>query len=155
MIQSYTRPLEGIAEYSRWWVGASEDETKMYEVRCCRMHGKRFIAFLEGVEDRNLAEQMRGYFIWVDAADVPLEEGEYLWADLVGCRVYDLEGERELGEVVRLESYGAQDNLCVVSKHGEWLIPFIEDVIVKVDIEGRRIDVRLLEGMEACFKPRS
>jgi len=114
------------------------------------------LAEIDGIADRTAAELLRGLHIYIDAAEVELDEDEYLWSDLVGCTVVTDEGQ-QLGAVVGLQDYGAQELLAVASNHpaGEWLLPFIEDVILAVDLPARRIEVHLLPGMDACFTPRS
>lgn len=82
-------------------------------------------------------------------------ENEYLWEDLVGCEVRVADEDRLLGSVVGLQNYGAQDILCVQCEDGEWMLPFIDDVVLTVDIKAGRIDIRLLPGMDACFTPKS
>ena len=69
-------------------------------------------------------------------------------------------GQGTIGEVVALQAYGAQDILSVrtlpeATASGEWLLPFIHDVILDVDLDARRITVHLPEGMDACFTPGS
>ncbi len=88
-----------------------------------------------------------------------MDEDEYLWEDLTGFRVVTTDG-RLLGTVKGLVEFGAQDNFCVVTpdnsdEPGEWLLPFIEDVVVAIDDETGTIKVRLLDGMDACFTPSS
>ncbi len=156
-IYSYTRPADGIAGYSCWWVGESEQQAKAYPVRRCWQHGKRVLAELEGVDGRNAAEALKGQKIWVAQGEVEVGEDEYLWEELIGCEVCTDDGVL-LGRVTALEEYGAQDNLAVRTiegaiEPGEWLLPFIEDVILDVDLDARRITVHLLEGMDACFTP--
>ena len=67
----------------------------------------------------------------------PLPEGEYYWQDLLGLRVVNCEGV-ELGEVAEIFATGANDVL-VVRGERERLIPFVEPVVVKVDIEASRL----------------
>jgi len=103
-----------------------------------------------------LLEQMH---IWVPADEVAVGEDEYLWQDMIGCTVIEISSKRELGKVVALEEYGAQDILTVhtpedAKQQGEWMLPFIEDVVLDVDLADRRITIDLPEGMDACFTPR-
>lgn len=117
------------------------------------------LAELEAVSDRDVAESMKGLSIFVDADEVALSDDEYLWEDLVGCTVVTDTG-RMLGKVTALQEYGAQDILTVTAgegfdEPGEWMLPFTEAVILSVDLDGRRIDVCLPEGMDACFTPGS
>jgi 16S rRNA processing protein RimM len=116
---------------------------------------------LKGVEDRPAAEELKGCHIWVpEMAVEPVSGDEYFWVDLIGCEVWDVEKGELLGSVTGLQEFGAQDILCVctpsgVQPSGEWLLPFVDGVILHVNLGNRRIDVRLPDGMEACFTPRS
>ena len=64
-------------------------------------------------------------------ADEPLGEGEYAAEDLVGCRV---EGVGVVERVVNGPS-------CDVLEVGDVLIPFVEDAIVRLDLDARTIEV--------------
>jgi len=156
---SFTRPIEAIAGYSRWWLGQTAATATVYEVNRCWQHGKRMLVELEGVTDCNQAALLKGHKIWVPNDIIDVADDEYLWQDMIGCSVV-LESTGEmLGTVTALEEYGAQDILSVSTAEGaeiegEWMIPFVEDVIVEVDLDKARITVNLPEGMDACFTPR-
>ena len=121
------------------------------DVTTVRSQGKGFIAKLAGVDDRNAAELLRGHSIQIPECSLPgLNDGEFYWRDLIGCRV-DLSVDDEnlrLGCVDHLIETGANDVLVVRPTEDsiddrERLIPWLEDdVIVAVDIESRRISVR-------------
>lgn len=114
---------------------------------------------MKGVSGRDAADALKGLSVYVDASEVEIDEDEYLWDDLIGCRVITDEG-RALGEVAALQEYGAQDILTVAAgldfdEPGEWMLPFTEEVIQNIDLDAKEIRVHLLEGMDACFTPRS
>jgi 16S rRNA processing protein RimM len=121
------------------------------DITTVRSQGKGFIAKLAGVDDRNAAELLRGHSIQIPESSLPsLNEGEFYWRDLIGCRV-ELSVENEnlsLGCVDHLIETGANDVLVVRPTEEsvddrERLIPWLEDdVIVAVDIESQRISVR-------------
>ncbi|MFQ5582758.1 MAG: ribosome maturation factor RimM [Mariprofundaceae bacterium] len=157
-IHSHTRPAIGIAGYSFWYLGEDAESTKSYTVRRCWQHGKGMLAELDGINDRNATEALKGMRIFITQDAVDVARDEYLWEELTGCAVFTDTGEL-LGEVAALEEYGAQDILTVrtppkAKAQGEWMLPFVEDVIADVDLEQRRITVHLPEGMDACFTPR-
>jgi 16S rRNA processing protein RimM len=113
---------------------------------------------LDGVHERNQAELLKRSKIWVKRDEIDVQDDEYLWDTLIGCDVFH--GDMLLGKVVALEEYGAQDILVVRTDtsapiQGEWMLPFTEDVIMHVDEDSQRVDVQLLDGMDACFTPKS
>lgn len=87
--------------------------------------GKMAVARIEGVDDRNAAEGLRGQLVEVDRASLPpLEEGEYYHADLIGLPCGDLDGN-PIGTVVAVENFGAGDLIEVERPGGKRsLIPF-------------------------------
>jgi len=121
------------------------------------------LAMLEGIGSCDAAEALKKQTIWIDAAEVEVDEDEYLWDELTGYKVVTSDGLL-LGVVDGLVEFGAQDNLCVTTtdestyangQAGEWMLPFIEDVVLSINDENETIEVELPEGMDACFTPRS
>jgi 16S rRNA processing protein RimM len=88
---------------------------------------------LEGIADRDAAAAMRGEFLLLDAEDAPLDEGEFIVADLVGCRI---EG---LGYVERVLD-GPSCDVLEVGPDGV-LVPLVSDAVKRVDLEQRIIEV--------------
>jgi len=155
---SHTRPANAVAGYLRWYIGKDESNVTPYHVVDCHQHKKRILAKLEGIEHIDQAEALKGMKIFVSEDEVDVDDDEFLWQDLMGCMVIDQDGNK-LGEVTALHEFGAQDNLEIkttadMEKQGEWLLPFIEDVIADVDLDKSIIEVNLLDGMDACFTPK-
>ena len=90
---------------------------------------------LEGVDDRDAAEALRGEPLLAALEDAPLEEDEWLAEDLVGC---DVPG---LGEVTRVVGAPSCDLLEVGPD--AVLVPLVADAVKGVDLDARRIDVDL------------
>ena len=159
VVYAHTRPSEAIGDYSDWWIGKSSEQARCYSVQRCWQHGKRVLANLEGVDNRQQAELLKQSSIWIPDDAVEVDDDEYLWQQLVGCDVVLKDSKACLGRVSALEAYGAQDNLLVQTLEGaeapgEWLIPFIESVIIDVDLDEGVIVVDLPDGMDACFTPK-
>ena len=156
---SHTRPANAVAGYLRWYVGKDAENTQVYDVIDCHQHKKRILAKLEGIETIEQVEGLKGMKIFVPEDEIEIDDDDFLWQDLMGCLVFDQDGNK-LGEVSALHEFGAQDNLEIkttsdMEVSGEWLLPFIEDVIVDVDLDKKTIHVNLLDGMDACFSPKS
>jgi len=99
-----------------------------------RNAGKMAVARVEGVNDRNAAEALRGQLIEIDRAALPpLEEGEYYHADLIGLPCEDFDGA-PVGTVVAVENFGAGDLIEVERPDGKRsLIPFKRGIADLVD----------------------
>lgn len=113
-----------------------------------RMHQQRYLLLLEGVPDRTAAEALRGGRLCVREADLPaLPPGEVWLHDLPGMAVETEQGE-ELGAVRQVLETGEDRRVLVVQgPRGEILVPFIEQFVLKIDRDARRIKIRLLEGL--------
>ena len=125
-----------------WWLGADPEgsEWQRRELKELKAHGKGWIAEFVGVDDRNAAESIEGLYFAAERAALPkTHRDEYYWADLVGLRVEDPQGEL-LGTVKRLIETGANAVLVIDGYDGvERLVPFVAQVIQGVDVAGGRI----------------
>jgi 16S rRNA processing protein RimM len=103
---------------------------------------------LAGVDDIGAASLLAGATIVCRAADAPepaLEADDAF--DPVGLRVFD-EERGEIGVVEDVIVTGANDVWVIRGgRLGEVLIPVIDDVVLEIDEDARRVDVRLLPGL--------
>ncbi len=112
--------------------------------------GRWYVSF-SGIGDRNGAEDLRGVELIADAQDADEEDAWYV-QELVGLRVERPNGE-VLGTVTDLLNMPAQDLLEIRQKDGvKALIPFVEEFVPEVDVDGGRVVVTppygLLSGEE-------
>lgn len=100
--------------------------------------------WLEGVDDRDSAEALRGHELWIDRSELPaLADDEYYLADLVGLEVVrERAGSCDsLGRITGVTSNGAQDLLCVRLRGHEWLLPALPPFIVAIEAQRVLVDV--------------
>jgi 16S rRNA processing protein RimM len=139
-VRPFTETAEGLARHTRWWVGRGGGWREV-AVMDAAVHSGQVVALLEGVVDRERAAELKGMEVAVPRDALPeTAEGEYYWADLIGLKVANLQGD-EFGEVAEVFSNGAQDILRVVAGERERLIPFVAAVVGRVDPAGGRIEV--------------
>ena len=81
-----------------------------------------------------------------DAPNNPLPDAEFDHADLIGLTVRTPDG-RTVGPVREVMWGPANDNLIVAATSGDVLIPFIEDVILSVDLGLKTITIEPIEGL--------
>jgi len=113
-------------------------------------HKGRMVLKFRGVDTISQAERWRGAEVRVPLAARPaLPEGEYYFADLVGCEVFERLSGRRLGRIREVHEYGGPPLLDVEPEGGgELLIPFAASICVEIDPAGGRIIVELPEGLE-------
>lgn len=113
-LQSFTEPRENILAYQPLLIqtGQSSDWINVADFQA-KPHKDAFIAQINGIEDRDEAARLTGSLIGVarEVIDV-LDEDEYLWHDLIGCEVTNLQG-LEVGVVKELMETGAHVVLCI------------------------------------------
>lgn len=105
------------------------------------------ILWLQEVSSRDQAKALQGQWLSIPAKDVPeLEEGEYFHFQLLGMEVHTEDGEL-LGNIGRILETGSNDVYVIEGPTSELLLPAIMQVVRHVDVAGRRMTVRLLDGL--------
>jgi 16S rRNA processing protein RimM len=119
-----------------------------YTILSLRVQGRTPILGLSGVNDRNAAEALIGFEVYVDEDAIrPTEEDAYLVSDLIGLRVIDTETGDEIGLVQGVVDNPAHDLLEVAGDGGRTLlIPMADVFIQEIDPASGfiRADVTLL-----------
>lgn len=137
-IQASTEYADSLLDYPVWSMG-KDGNWKIYTVEEGAVQPKALVAKLEGVDNREQAEAMRGYSIAVPRSEFPEpEEDEFYWTDLVGLEVFNKDGAL-LGKVTSLMETGANDVLVVHDGTQQRLIPFVSAIVLEVDIAAKRI----------------
>ncbi|MFA5891637.1 MAG: ribosome maturation factor RimM [Actinomycetota bacterium] len=112
-----------------------------------RPHQGRLLVRFEGVADRNGAEVLRGLLLTIPASEAaPLDEWSFYPHDLHGCAVVAEDGSK-IGTMLRVEESPANDLWVVDAGGREVLVPAVRAIVIAVDVEARRITVRLPEGL--------
>ena len=161
-VQSYS-DASGLANYPTWWLSGKASNTGSrgsagakdwceVEVVQAQVQGADVVAKLAGCEDRDIAASFKGRVVAVPrGAFPPVEKGEFYWADLVGLKVKNSEG-LDFGIISSMLETGANAVMVVQQsavdgggqgkqEHQERLIPFIANVIRRVDIAAGLIEV--------------
>ncbi len=115
------------------------------------LHKGGVVLHFEGVDSITAAEALKGFYVAIPKADrAPLGEGEAYITDLVGCLLVDVAPAVPLvvGEIEDVDrSAGPVSLLIVRSPHGETLVPFAKDYVRRIDLDGRRVEMALPEGL--------
>ena len=139
-LKSYTADPSAIAAY-----GPLQDEagTRTFEFEALRLlRDDLFVARLKGVADRNAAEALGQTRLYMPRDRLaPLQEEEFLHADLIGLRVETPAG-LALGIVVAVQNFGGGDLLEIAPPAGETLLlAFTRVNVPLVDLANGRLVV--------------
>lgn len=116
-------------------------------VTSCQPHGNVVLMAVKGIDSIEKAEMLRNKVIYIDRKDAKLPEGRYFIDDLIGCEVYDADSNALLGVLSEVSSTGANDVWHIVRDGKEYLVPAIDEVIVSVDVESEKLEIRPIKGI--------
>lgn len=144
---SFTEEPDSLFDYKPWYIQRS-GKWQEVEVESFKPHNQDTIVKLKGIDDRDDANLLTNFEIYVNAQDLPsLDEGDFYWKDLIGCKVVTINGY-DLGQVSDLMETGSNDVLVVKANlkdafgAKERLIPFVEEQFIKqVDLSTKQITV--------------
>jgi 16S rRNA processing protein RimM len=130
------------AEMPVWWISKDGEAWRECGLKGLKVHGNGLVVLLDGVDDRNASEAMKGVLVGAPRAALPTtDEDEFYWADLIGLEVVNTADER-LGKVTGLIETGANAVLRVVGDDDvEHLVPFVSAVVLTVEKEAGQIRV--------------
>lgn len=115
-IHSYTEIPEEINNYSPL---LGKDGLKSYKVNIKSCNNEILIANIDGINDRNAAEALKGEKLYTTRKSLPeTEENEFYYEDLAGLKVLSKSGE-EYGIVEEINNYGAGDIITIKLKNGK------------------------------------
>lgn len=106
---------------------------------------------LEGIEDRNSADLLKGIDVFIDGAFAEefrkeLEEDAFFYYDIIGCRV--LYKGSDFGLVKDIMEAGSGEILVIENQKGKsFMIPFVESMVNTDRIEEKIIEITPVEGL--------
>ena len=117
-------------------------------VQSYRNHKNFLLIKFEGIDSVEEAEKLKNLQIKIDSDEVgELEENEFYFHQIIGCEVFD-ENDKNLGEIIDILTPGANDVWVIKGENGkEILIPYIEDVVKKIDITSKKVNIEVMEGL--------
>lgn len=128
-----------------------DDDPTAIRLSRARLHGGERMAVLklQGINDRNAAEALRGTTVKIRADQLPPpEEGAFFHFQIIGLQVFD-EAGASFGTVVDIIETGEVDVYVVRDDAGtEHLFPALRDVVLEINPDEGRMIVRPQEWAE-------
>ena len=124
---------------------AGQEET--LTITSSRVQNGRPVVAFEGLESIEAVQRLAGAELRIPEASLQaLEAGRYYEYQLVGCTVETVDG-CTVGTVVRVDSGPGGSQLVVPGDRGEILVPFVPQICVSVDIEGKGVRIDPPQGL--------
>ena len=130
---------EDMCGFTRCRIGGKD-----YAITACRVQNTCDLLKLEGVDTVEAAQALRGKTVTLYRED--MDEDVIFAGDLIGMEVFS-QGER-IGELTQVLDYPG-NQVYVVKGEKEYMLPAVKEFILSTDLDGNRMEVKLLEGMEA------
>lgn len=144
-VYPYTDDSERFFDLKEIYIG---NESTSRAIESVSIQKKIILLKVEGIEDRNHAERLKGTNLFIDRKDrKELSEDEFFISDLTGIDVINFDTLENLGVIESILSQAGNDILVVKTENNEIMIPFVKAFIKKISIEEREIHVKLIEGM--------
>ena len=138
-LYSFTTPHDNIFSYTPWLI-KQLDTWQPCVLDDYRKHNKDWIVRINDCEDCNEANRYVNALIGVDKTQLPAcDDSEVYWHDLMGLTVIN-QNQITLGIVTDIFETGANPVLIIRDENdSEQLVPYVDHVIVNIDLSKRTI----------------
>lgn len=114
----------------------------------CRPHKNIALMRVKGITTIEQADALRGKVLYINRADVRLDEGEHFVQDIIGLTVTDADTGAVYGTVKDVLKTGSND---VYEMQGEdkklYYIPVIPDIVDRLDFEASAVYIHPMKGL--------
>ncbi len=141
--------LSGLSIPADVLIGYSEQTASAYVLESFEFRGKRLIVKLKQINSYGRAKQLieTGIFIEADLLIFENNEGHFV-SDLVDCTVIDVDTNEIIGKLIDVYTMPANDVWIVKTNEGELPLPAVKEVIRDVDLEERKIFIKMIDGLK-------
>ena len=120
---------------------------KSVDVLSVRPQKNLAIIKLKGIDTIAQAEEIKGKILYCNRDDATIDEEVNYIADLIGCRVVDIDNGKEYGKVVDVLNYGSCDIYDTVSSGKHILIPATPDIVKEINTQYQIIKIKAMKGL--------
>lgn len=110
-------------------------------------HGNVVIAQIKNIDSIEKAEKLRNKVVYIKRSDANIPEGRYFVSELIGCTVKDYENGSCYGTITDVSGTGANDVWHIKKDDKEYLLPAVNDVVKRVDIDSEIIEIIPMKGI--------
>ncbi len=145
-VYSTTDDIYRFDDLNTFYIG--KDFNTEYKVERVRYKGNLVIMKIKGIDTVEMAEKLRNKNVYVSREESrDLEEDEFFIADMIGIKVYTVNGEY-VGTLDDVLQYSANDVYVIKGEDDkEYLIPAVMKFVPEIDIEEGKMIIDPIKGM--------
>jgi 16S rRNA processing protein RimM len=130
------------------YVRQADQPPSLFKIEQAAVHGSEITVKFAGLDSREAAGPWQGALLEVAREEAePLPEGSWYICDLIGAEVSS-PTHGTLGRVADVLQLASNDILVVTGEDGrEVLVPMIGDVVKRVDVAAKRIEITVMKGL--------
>jgi 16S rRNA processing protein RimM len=130
---------------------AEQTAAREIELAAHWLHKGGIVLHFAGVDSISAAEELKGAIVAIPREErAALAEDEVYIGDLIGCALVDVAGSEPvpIGTIEDVDrSAGAAPLLVVRAAQGEVLVPFAKSYLRRIDLDAKRVEMALPEGL--------
>lgn len=125
------------------------DEKGRIPLTLINARSQKNIAILKFAEITSVeqAQELKNKVLYCNRDDATIDDGAYYLADVIGCKVVDVDTNEDYGKIVDVMNYGAGDIYDVKKGKKDNLIPVTDDIVKKIDTENGVVKIKPMKGL--------
>lgn len=133
-------------KFKRFYLNHGKSEVKVISAR---PHKNIAILLLDGISSVEQADMMRGKTLYINRADIQLDDNVFFIQDIMGLQVKDIDiADKAYGTVTDVFKTGSNDVYQVTDESGKnYLVPVIDSVVKEVNVDGGYILISPMKGI--------
>ena len=134
-IEPWCDSPEVAASLSKIYFSEKDGSYTEAKVKKASAAGRFVLMTLEGIETPEAAREYKGRVFFADREDIPLEEGDFFLADIIGLPVYDADSGKQYGKIKDADFSRHTPLYTIETESGDVLYPAIPEFVKEIDLE--------------------
>ena len=121
------------------------DKKDIEIINTYRRHKNFDMITLKGYNNINEVLKYKGKYVYIDSSDIKLDNNKYLYEELIGLTV--IYENIEKGIIKDIERYDKTVLFNIKGNNKNYLIPYNDNLIDKIDINNKKIYIKDIKGL--------
>ena len=144
-VQPWCDSPDFLCEFNNLYLDCGEKQVRVLKSRANK---NMVIMHIEGIDNIERANFLRNSILYIDRQEAKIDEDTYFIQDIIGMEVVDNSNNNVYGLVTDVIKTGANDVYQVTdSKNKEYMLPVIDDVVKKIDLDGNKVFISPIKGI--------